>query len=183
MGSHGSTLEDVAIPPSLCEKEDQFGNRERLFDVVQHPQLAFLFQEYLRSILSLENLLFFLEVEDFKNETSEGEMIKKAHYIFEKFLSNDAANEVDIDGDAKEFIKENLSRPTPKLFERGQQTVLLTLEGDCLPKFLQWGLFKDFVQNKKTRKVFFKQLIKNSPESNIVTRYIELHKKEREIRR
>jgi len=53
--------DDFELPSSLvCGVLNK--KRHQLLDILMHPQLAFLYREWLRSALSYENFLFFLEV-------------------------------------------------------------------------------------------------------------------------
>eukprot|EP01100_Stratorugosa_tubuloviscum_P001667 TRINITY_DN1377_c2_g2_i1.p1 TRINITY_DN1377_c2_g2~~TRINITY_DN1377_c2_g2_i1.p1 ORF type:complete len:188 (-),score=94.67 TRINITY_DN1377_c2_g2_i1:51-614(-) len=162
--------DEFELPVSISTSAPR-RSRQQLLDILKHPTLSLLFREYLRSIYSLENLSFFMAVEDYRELREENEMRKRAEEIFQNFFSPDSEQEVDIEGSLKEMLKESIKRPDRETFDLVQQLVLVTLEGDCLPKFLNWELFHEFSQDPITRKTFLAGLPR-SPSVSQITAYV-----------
>jgi len=159
--------DDFILPASL-EKTAPRRHREQLLDVMNHPQLSVLFREFLRNIFCLEGYEFYREVEEFRVIEDPEERKKKAVQIFKKFFSEDSEFEINVEGVLIEMLKESLQRPEKETFDLVQQLVLVTLEGTCLPQFLNWKLFSDFVNDPLTRKVFMYEFKEYKPLPSVV---------------
>jgi len=159
VSSSGEVWEDTfQLPASLvCGVVNK--KRQQMIDILRHPQLSFLYREYLRAALSYESLLFFMDVEDFKRIGDPEERREKAHNIFEKYFSDASEFEISVESSVKQSIRECLrSQPEVDLFNVAQALVLLTLEEDTLGKFLATPLYTNFVSNPINRKVFLSRL-------------------------
>lgn len=146
--------------------------REQLMDIIKHPQLSLLFREYLRSIYSAESYEFFMDVEEYKELTDPEEMRQRAAEIYEKYFTVDAEHEVNLEGSLKEMLRESIKRPDAETFELVLLLVLMTLEGDCLHKFLQSEIYKDFITDPMTRKVFV-QGLPRTRSVNQILKYVD----------
>lgn len=159
VSSSGEAWEDTfQLPASLvCGVVNK--KRQQILDIIRHPQLGFLYREYLRAALSYESLMFFLDVEDFKRIVDPDERREKAHSIYEKFFSDASEFEISVESSVKQTIRESLrSQPEADLFNIAQALILLTLEEDTLGKFLACPLYTNFVNNPINRKVFLSRL-------------------------
>jgi len=173
MGCASSRSEETedcfVLPPSLANAGAR-RNRELLLDILKHPQLCLLFREFCRSIFSLDSFMFFLEVEDYKmtfSNLDSVEVSKRAEKIYHDYFTPDSETEIDIEGSIREMLKENIKLPTKDTFDLVQQLVLLTLECDCLPKFIACELFQDFISDATTRKVFLQGIKRTTSTINI----------------
>jgi len=145
---------DEFILPESVQKNAPKRQRDQLMDVLKHPQLSILFREFLKSIFCVEGYAFFMDVEEYKTLNDSEEMKAKAKQIFHKYFTVDAEYEINVEGALIEMLKESTERPDKETFDLVQQLVLVTLEGTCLPQFLAWKLYSDFVSDSTTRKVF-----------------------------
>jgi len=173
--SSSSSLEQLGeeVPESLCGSPDtEFQNRERFYDIIRHPFFSFLFFEFLNSIQSSELLSFFLEVENYKHLNDQEQLKKKSQELFEKYLQTE---EIEVESHIKSRIESLLEAPTNKMFESSQHQVLLALEGDSLPKFLEWGLFLQCSADVNIRRVYKKKIHERMDKDklNIILSYLE----------
>jgi len=146
--------EEFVLPNSI-QKTAPKRHREQLLDVLKHPQLSILFREYLRSIFCVEGYALFMDVEEYKTLTDKAEMEARAKQIFEKYFSADSEYEINVEGALVEMLKEAVNQnPNKETFDLVQQLVLVTIEGTCLPNFLNWKLYLEFINDPITRKVF-----------------------------
>lgn len=159
VSSSGEAWEDTfELPASLmCGVVNK--KRQQILDILRHPQLAFLYREWLRSALSYESLLFYLDVEDYKRMVDPEERRERATAMYEKFFSDCSEFEISVESSIRQTIRESLrSQPEPDLFNIAQVMVLLTLEEDTLGKFISCPLYTNFVTNPINRKVFLGRL-------------------------
>jgi len=145
---------DDFILPEPMEKNAPKRQREQLLACLKHPQLALLFREFLRSIFCVEGFSLFMDVEDYKEVNDPEELKERAQYIFEKYFTVDSEYEINVEGALVEMLRESTQKPDKETFDLVQQLVLVTLEGTCLPQFLNWKLYLEFISDPITRKVF-----------------------------
>jgi len=136
-----------ALPASLvCGTVNK--KRQQLLDIIKHPQLSFLYREWLKAALSYESLLFFLEVEDFKVITDAVDRKKKSKVLFDRYFGSCSEYEVSVESSIRDQLQKSVESDQevePSLFNAAQNAVLLTLENDTLSKFIGSNLFKTFI--------------------------------------
>ncbi|KAM4628986.1 regulator of G-protein signaling 21-like isoform 2-T2 [Polymixia lowei] len=102
-----------------------------------------VFEDFLRTEYSEENLLFWLACEEYKKiMTSEPEIITAANRIYTEFVQVDAPSQINIDCMTREDISENISQPGPKTFDRAQRLIYGLMEKDCYPRFLKSDIYQ-----------------------------------------
>uniref|UniRef100_A0A3Q3X0S0 Regulator of G-protein signaling 1 n=1 Tax=Mola mola TaxID=94237 RepID=A0A3Q3X0S0_MOLML len=89
-----------------------------------------VFEEFLRSEYSEENLLFWLACENYKTIARETERIN-------------------IDCVTREEISETLSQPGPNCFDRAQKLIYGLMENDCYPRFLKSEIYQALLEYSK----------------------------------
>lgn len=102
------------------------------------------FQTFLRSEFSEENIEFWLSCENFRKSKS-GKLEKKGWMIYEEFIKNDAAKEVNLDHETKEITKKNLQHVTHNCFDVAQKKIYNLMESDSYPRFLKSALFQELL--------------------------------------
>jgi len=165
-GLSSTTLSQEFHLPESLEKSARY--RDQLIDILRHPQLCFLFHEYLRKTFCNEALCFFIEVEIFKDDGLE-KIKENSERIYKKYLSFDSEYEVNTSTESLQNLTESLKNPTINCFDDVQQHIFLTMVDDCLPGFLKCSLFSDFVNNPMTRKVFLQKIPRTTSVNRINT--------------
>eukprot|EP01103_Thecamoeba_quadrilineata_P009202 TRINITY_DN18921_c0_g1_i1.p1 TRINITY_DN18921_c0_g1~~TRINITY_DN18921_c0_g1_i1.p1 ORF type:complete len:329 (-),score=47.96 TRINITY_DN18921_c0_g1_i1:179-1165(-) len=148
--------ENIQFPPWTEKGGPPRKNRDKLMDILRHPYLTILFREFLRLNLALESYLFFVEVELYRELAEDRDRQQIAQDIFQKYFGPNSEYEIHVDGNIIEGLKAEITQDpiSSTIFDFVQQTVLLTLEGTCLPNFLVWKLYVEFLIDPITRKVF-----------------------------
>nr|XP_033936290.1 regulator of G-protein signaling 8-like [Pseudochaenichthys georgianus] len=104
-----------------------------------------VFEDFLRTEYSEENLLFWLACEDYRKTTSQTE-ITTAKRIYTEFVQVDAPRQINIDCVTRESIRENLSQPWPNCFDRAQRLIYGLMENDCYPRFLKSEMYQALLE-------------------------------------
>ncbi|XP_029987301.1 regulator of G-protein signaling 21-like [Sphaeramia orbicularis] len=105
-----------------------------------------VFENFLRTEYSEENLLFWLACEDYKKITNETEMTVAASRIYKEFVQVDAPRQINIDCGTREEISENISQPGPNCFNRAQRLIYGLMENDCYPRFLKSEIYQTLLE-------------------------------------
>uniref|UniRef100_A0A8C9YBY8 Regulator of G-protein signaling 1 n=1 Tax=Sander lucioperca TaxID=283035 RepID=A0A8C9YBY8_SANLU len=101
-----------------------------------------VFEDFLRTEYSEENLLFWLACEDYRKITSKTKMTVAAKRIYTEFVQVDAPRQINIDCVTREEISENISQPEPNCFDRAQRLIYGLMENDCYPRFLKSEIYQ-----------------------------------------
>ncbi|KAI9546021.1 hypothetical protein NQZ68_031310 [Dissostichus eleginoides] len=105
-----------------------------------------VFEDFLRTEYSEENLLFWLACEDYRKTTSQTEITTAAKRIYTEFVQVDAPRQINIDCVTRESIRENLSQPWPNCFDRAQRLIYGLMENDCYPRFLKSEMYQALLE-------------------------------------
>eukprot|EP01103_Thecamoeba_quadrilineata_P005836 TRINITY_DN15585_c0_g1_i1.p1 TRINITY_DN15585_c0_g1~~TRINITY_DN15585_c0_g1_i1.p1 ORF type:complete len:199 (+),score=31.66 TRINITY_DN15585_c0_g1_i1:52-597(+) len=171
MGSCVGTQQQVSNQEFFLPASLQFETtrREMLMDILKHPQLSILFHKYLKSTFCHETLAFFIDAEEYRHIPDAEARYARANQIIAKYFSADSPMELSISGDDLAAIKANVAPNCPvDLFARPQQFTQLTLIDDCLPNFLTWELYSNFVADPSTRRVFLIGIRKTESVAQII---------------
>uniref|UniRef100_A0A8C2ZYY6 Regulator of G-protein signaling 1 n=1 Tax=Cyclopterus lumpus TaxID=8103 RepID=A0A8C2ZYY6_CYCLU len=101
-----------------------------------------VFEDFLRTEYSEENLLFWLACENYKQITREKEMTAAAKKIYAEFVQVDAPRQINIDYVTREEIREHLSQPEPNCLDRAQGLIYGLMVNDCYPRFLKSEMYQ-----------------------------------------
>ncbi|XP_058493488.1 regulator of G-protein signaling 21-like isoform X2 [Solea solea] len=101
-----------------------------------------VFENFLKTEYSEENLSFWLACENYKKITSEAEMTDAANGIYAEFVRVDALRQINIDCVTREEISRNLSQPGPDCFDSAQRLIYSLMENDCYPRFLKSEIYQ-----------------------------------------
>ncbi|KAJ6245794.1 regulator of g protein signaling [Anaeramoeba flamelloides] len=103
------------------------------------------FKDFLVQEFSVENILFWDEVEDFKKLAERDEIKERARYIYDKYIDPSSVFEVNLDSNDKEQIKKSLKKTTIDMYNEPQNSIFDLMESDSWPRFLKSNLCKDLI--------------------------------------
>ncbi|XP_076600168.1 regulator of G-protein signaling 13 [Chaetodon auriga] len=101
-----------------------------------------IFQAFLKSEFSDENIEFWLVCEDYKKIKSSFRMSSKAKKIFKRYIQAEAAREINIDHKTRDLIRRNIKAPTTVCFDDAQRIVYGLMERDSYPRFLRSDIYQ-----------------------------------------
>ncbi|KAE8291193.1 Regulator of G-protein signaling 1 [Larimichthys crocea] len=101
-----------------------------------------IFQAFLKSEFSDENIEFWLMCEDYKKIKSSFRMSSKAKKIFKRYIQAEAAREINIDHKTRDLIRRNIKAPTTVCFDDAQRIVYGLMERDSYPRFLRSDIYQ-----------------------------------------
>ncbi|XP_068446222.1 regulator of G-protein signaling 8-like [Clinocottus analis] len=126
----------------LAPVDDVVAWGESLDQLLECKTGQLVFEDFLRTEYSEENLLFWLACVDYKKITSEKEMTAAAKKIYAEFVQVDAPRQINIDYVTRKEIKENLSQPEPNCLDRAQRVIYGLMENDCYPRFVKSEMYQ-----------------------------------------
>ncbi|XP_074078363.1 regulator of G-protein signaling 18 isoform X2 [Macrotis lagotis] len=109
------------------------------------------FTRFLKTEFSEENIEFWAACEDFKKSQEPHQLLHKAQAIYEKFIQNDAPQEVNLDFHTKETIFKSISQPTIHSFDAAQSRVYRLMEQDSYTRFLKSDIYLDLIKGRPPR--------------------------------
>ncbi|KAM7409286.1 hypothetical protein PAMA_000976 [Pampus argenteus] len=130
----------------LAPVEDVLAWGESLDHLLECKTGQLVFEDFLRTEYSEENLLFWLACEDYMKITSETEMTVAAQRIYTEFIQVDAPRQVNIDCVTRKEIIENISQPGPNCFDRAQRLIYALMENDSYPRFLKSEIYQALLE-------------------------------------
>ncbi|XP_041847453.1 regulator of G-protein signaling 13-like [Melanotaenia boesemani] len=101
-----------------------------------------IFQAFLQSEFSDENLEFWVVCEDYKKLKSSFRMSSRAKKIFKRYIQAEAPREINIDHKTRELIGWNMQVPTALCFNDAQKIVYGLMERDSYPRFLKSEIYR-----------------------------------------
>jgi hypothetical protein len=101
------------------------------------PAPCRIFKEFLGSVHCQENIMFWLDVEDYKRSPASAYFVKQASKIFNKYVRAGAKQEVNIPSDARAEVEAGLATAPPSLFNRAQLIIFKLMQNDLYPRFLK----------------------------------------------
>uniref|UniRef100_A0AAV2KSS9 RGS domain-containing protein n=1 Tax=Knipowitschia caucasica TaxID=637954 RepID=A0AAV2KSS9_KNICA len=101
-----------------------------------------VFEEYLRSEYSEENLLFYLDCETFRSLPSESDRKMAARKIYREYVAVGAPLQINITCETREEIRISLSNPKPDCFSRAQKIVHSLMQHDSYPRFIKSQVYQ-----------------------------------------
>ncbi|CAJ1061156.1 regulator of G-protein signaling 21-like isoform X1 [Xyrichtys novacula] len=128
--------------------EDVVAWGESLDQLLECKTGQLVFEDFLRTEYSEENLLFWLACQEYKKITCEAEMMLAAKRIYTEFVQVDAPRQINIDCVTREEISENLSQPGPNCFDRAQRLIYVLMENDCYPRFLKSEIYQALLEQQ-----------------------------------
>lgn len=101
-----------------------------------------IFQAFLKSEFSDENIEFWLVCEEYKQIGSSSRMTSRANKIFNRYIQAEAPREINIDHRTRELIRQNIGRPSSACFDDAQRIVYGLMERDSYPRFLRSDIYR-----------------------------------------
>ncbi|KAK5906855.1 hypothetical protein CesoFtcFv8_004761 [Champsocephalus esox] len=131
---------------TMAPVDDVVAWGESLDQLLECKTGQLVFEDFLRTEYSEENLLFWLACEDYRKTTSQTEITTAAKRIYTEFVQVDAPRQINIDCVMRESIRENLSQPWPNCFDRAQRLIYGLMENDCYPRFLKSEMYQALLE-------------------------------------
>nr|XP_004659566.1 regulator of G-protein signaling 18 [Jaculus jaculus] len=151
---HGETIPNRSCP---LAKETRISPDEAVkwgesFDkLLSHRDGLDAFTRFLKTEFSEENIEFWIACEDFKKSKEPQQIALKAKTIYEKFIQNDAPQEVNLDFHTKEVISGSISQPTLHSFDAAQSRVYQLMEQDSYKRFLKSEIYLHLLEGRPQR--------------------------------
>ena len=134
---------------------------EHLLEILTSPQGSAqkdAFVSFVNSHLCAENHDFWQDVEEYRRtyeQQEEGSEMMKEHAkrIWEKYLSEDAPDQINITGEVDKQIKDAVlyDKITSRLFDKAQKEIFTLMKNDSYPKFVRTPEFKklELIERKR----------------------------------
>nr|XP_020441482.1 regulator of G-protein signaling 13-like [Monopterus albus] len=106
-----------------------------------------IFQAFLKSEFSDENIEFWLVCEDYKKIKSSFRMSSRAQKIFKRYIQAEAPREINIDQKTRELIRRDIKAPTTVCFDDAQRIVYGLMERDSYPRFLRSDIYRTLMDS------------------------------------
>ncbi|RVE61564.1 hypothetical protein OJAV_G00171870 [Oryzias javanicus] len=106
-----------------------------------------IFQAFLKSEFSDENLEFWLVCEEFKKIKHTFRLSSRAKKIFKSYVQAEAPREINIDHKTRELIRWNMKTPSTTCFIEAQKIVFGLMEKDSYPRFLKSDLYRTLLNS------------------------------------
>uniref|UniRef100_A0A1A8ID71 Regulator of G-protein signaling 13 n=3 Tax=Nothobranchius TaxID=28779 RepID=A0A1A8ID71_NOTKU len=106
-----------------------------------------IFQAFLKSEFSDENLEFWAVCEDYKKIRCSFRMSFKAKKIFKLYIRAEAPREINIDHKTRELIRSNMKVPSMVCFDDAQKIVYGLMEKDSYPRFLRSDVYRTLLDS------------------------------------
>ncbi|XP_032721553.1 regulator of G-protein signaling 3 isoform X2 [Lontra canadensis] len=148
-GAQSAGKADKMVKSFKPTSEEALKWGESLEKLLLHKYGLAVFQAFLRTEFSEENLEFWLACEDFKKVKSQSKMTAKAKKIFAEYIAIQACKEVNLDSYTREHTKINLQSVTRGCFDLAQKRIFGLMEKDSYPRFLRSDLYLDLINQKK----------------------------------
>ncbi|XP_003785658.1 regulator of G-protein signaling 18 [Otolemur garnettii] len=145
-GRSGKFAKETRVSP---EEAVRWG--ESFDNLLSHRDGLEAFTRFLKTEFSEENIEFWKACEDFKKSKEPQQIILKAKAIYEKFIENDAPQEVNLDFHTKEIIAKSITQPTLHSFDAAQSRVYQLMEQDSYTRFLKSDIYLDLIEGRPQR--------------------------------
>jgi hypothetical protein len=109
------------------------------------------FKQFLVREFSVENLMFYTEVQYYKKIEDDSDLKETAKTINETYVELGAPFEINIDNDIRNQVAEHLGsdKPTLSTFDAAEQAVLHVMREESFPRFKKSRLYQQFVSGQK----------------------------------
>ncbi|KAJ3429055.1 electron carrier/ protein disulfide oxidoreductase [Anaeramoeba flamelloides] len=143
---NNSKEDEVNQENEPLENNYDLSSTEILFTI---PTAVEYFKEYLFQEMCQENILFFLEVKEYKNSfVNEKKMISMANKIYKKYIKNGALFEVNIDYSCRDDItkKMNGKNIDKHIFDHAQSIVFIHMDHNQFGQFKSSKLYQELLK-------------------------------------
>ncbi|XP_017859764.1 PREDICTED: regulator of G-protein signaling loco isoform X3 [Drosophila arizonae] len=104
------------------------------------------FAEFLKKEFSAENIYFWTACERYRCTESESERVTMAREIFNKHLSNNSSDPVNVDSQARNLSDEKLASGDTDIFAASQKQIFNLMKFDSYQRFIRSDLYKSCVE-------------------------------------
>ncbi|XP_053185651.1 regulator of G-protein signaling 13-like [Scomber japonicus] len=101
-----------------------------------------IFQAFLKSEFSDENIEFWMVCEDYKKIKTSFRLTARAKKIFKLYIQAEAPREINIDHKTRDVIRRNIKEPSTVCFDDAQRIVYGLMERDSYPRFLRSDIYR-----------------------------------------
>ncbi|XP_041646477.1 regulator of G-protein signaling 2 [Cheilinus undulatus] len=119
---------------------------QSLDTLLSHKYGKTAFCIFLKSEFCEENIEFWTACEDYKTQTSQKELVSKAHSIYEQFIKSEAPKEINLDYHTRNAITQSLAEPTVTCFLAAQRKVYSLMENNSYPRFIHSDLYRELCE-------------------------------------
>ncbi|KAJ1407748.1 RGS domain-containing protein [Ochromonadaceae sp. CCMP2298] len=167
IGADQSRPQESHLPrrASLSVSAVHLPNTLALRSILQNQQCTRYLKDFSAKTLCSENVLFWLDVDNYKNLPGSDYMRRVACKIYKKYVADGAKMQINISFPAKEAIFDSLLSTDRQLFRKAQQEVLALMESDTLPKFRKSPEYALMLQMLQTDRLMVRSPSDLSPES------------------
>lgn len=106
-----------------------------------------IFQAFLKSEFSDENIEFWVVCEEFKKIRNSFRMSSRAKKIFKRYIQAESPREINIDQKTRERIQHNIETPSAVCFDDAQKIVYGLMERDSYPRFLKSDIYRTLMDS------------------------------------
>ncbi|XP_062867816.1 regulator of G-protein signaling 14 [Trichomycterus rosablanca] len=112
--------------------------------LLEDPLGVYYFTEFLKSEVSVENILFWLACENFRQIPAHNteKLSKEALLIYNSFLSKNATSPINID-DKVRVDEKDVQNPYPEIFQKAQQQIFKLMKFDSYTRFVRSQLYQN----------------------------------------
>lgn len=121
---------------------------ERLYSVLHNKESLRFFKNFCIQEFSIENILFWLEVEAFRETNSEEQRILFSQHILSTYIKRSAPLALNLDFDLSKTVSHYTPSSEKTLFDELQSFVFMLIKQSSYTSFENSELFEKFVQFK-----------------------------------
>lgn len=124
---------------------------ESLDKLLKDPAGIHNFSMYLRIEHSSENIRFWLACENYKKSSVEV-LHEKAKIIYNEFLSRRSPNQVNLDSQLVNDVRDQIAKPTKQTFLKAQCEIFRLMKTDSYPRFLKSTKYQQLLADSSNGK-------------------------------
>ncbi|XP_075396627.1 regulator of G-protein signaling 1 [Tenrec ecaudatus] len=111
-----------------------------------------VFEKFLKSEFSEENIEFWLACEDYRK--TESDLLHcKAENIYKAFVHVDATKQINIDFHTRESTAKKVKAPTSTCFDEAQKLIYTLMEKDSYPRFLKSDIYLNLLNDLQANRL------------------------------
>ncbi|XP_053096189.1 regulator of G-protein signaling 14 isoform X1 [Pangasianodon hypophthalmus] len=112
--------------------------------LLEDPLGVHYFTEFLKSEVSVENILFWLDCENFRKIPADNteKLSREALSIYNRYLSKCACSPINID-DKVRVDEKDIQQPHPEIFQKAQQQIFKLMKFDSYTRFVRSQLYQN----------------------------------------
>jgi len=139
---------------TYLDEDDEKITAHNFSSFLQKPVAKELFKKYLMSEFSVENILFYEEVDVFKGIADTSLIPQKAKDIIATYILEDAERQVNISDKLKKEIDSRIasSAYTSDMFDNAQEGIIELMYLNSFYRFTQTGPYKSYMAQKNVER-------------------------------